>query len=47
MTTKSTGEKGEGILSGVSWRALVLSMTITRGSRRSFQASWPWPTSTA
>ena len=28
-------------------RALTRSMTTTRGSVRSFQSSWPWPTSSA
>ena len=32
---------------GVNWRALVLSITVTRRSRRSFHANWPRPTSTA
>ena len=31
----------------VSARALTPSRTTTRGSLRSFQSSWPWPTSSA
>ena len=36
-----------GTSSAVSARALTPSRTITRGSLRSRQSSWPWPTSSA
>src|ERR1700756_5603647 len=43
-TTRSTGPP---IAAGDRSRALVRSTTITRGSLRSDQASWPYPTSAA
>ena len=36
-----TNEGANGRRSGVSRRALVRSITVTRGSSRSFQSSWP------
>ena len=43
-TTRSTGSPTS---ARVRWRALRRSRTVTRGSLRSDQASWPVPTSTA
>ena len=44
MTQRSIGS---GMSARLRYRALSFSRTITRGSLRIFQASWPWPTSMA
>ena len=47
LASQTTTSTASPMVSAVRWRALVLSCTTTRESFRSFQASWPWPTSTA
>ena len=47
ITARSAGANGGGNWAAVKRRALVFSITTTRGSWRSFQASCPRPTSTA
>src|SRR5258706_3587767 len=44
MVTRSTGP---GRSDTCRWRALKCSITTTRGSLRSVQSIWPWPTSSA
>ena len=43
LASHTTQSHGVSIISGVSRRALVCSSTVTRGSIRSFQASWLVP----
>ena len=47
MTTRSNPRKSDGKWDAARCRALVRSITTTRGSCRNFQASCPCPTSTA
>ena len=47
LASQTSRSAASGTCVAVRVRALVRSSTTTRGSLRSFQANWPWPTSTA
>ena len=47
MVTMPGGPSRAAMSAAVRWRALTPSTTSTRGSVRSRQSSWPWPTSRA